>query len=308
MEVSVVIPVYNSSSYLEDCLKSIERQTFQSWECILVDDGSSDGSGEICDKWSQKDGRFHVIHQENGGVSKARNEGLKNAKSEYVVFIDSDDFIATDYMETLLFPLLEKSYDLVLSGLFYFKKDGDVYGSENLTAQKWSFKGRDSYLPFLQQPLMTSPVAKLYKKSVIVQNGLNFNETMSLGEDRDFNICYIGHIQSACSIPYIGYFYRRGNVNSLTARFHADAFRNDLIYWEKLHRLFTDIGVDFLSHRLFYFIVDNLWLLWKQKGFIYMWKEWLANKQFINRQYLLCNMGRVIAPSWQKMVLRMMLL
>lgn len=307
MEVSVIIPIYNSSSYLEECLKSIAEQTFQSWECILVDDGSTDGSGEICDEWSIKDGRFHSIHQQNGGVSRARNEGLKHAKGDYVIFVDSDDYVAREFVETLFFPVREKRYDMVLSGMFYFEKKGEICGTECLTAQNWFFSERVNYLSFLQQPLITSPVAKLYKRSIIVQNGLVFNEKMSLGEDRDFNIGYIGYIQHACSLPYIGYFYRRGVTNSLTAQIHVDTFRDDIIYWDKLHGLLTDIGDDFQSHRLFYFIVDNLWLLLKRKGCIYTWKEWYRIKHLINKQYLLRNMDRIIAPFWQKQLLKMML-
>ena len=199
MKISVIIPIYNSVSFLEECLCSIKKQTFNDWECILVDDGSDDGSGEMCDEWVKKDSHFRVIHKENGGVSKARNVGLAEANGEYVLFVDSDDFVRKDYVTMLMRPLEKYPFDMVLSGLSYYRGSQDVRDVESLTNHDWELEDHDQLLSLLQQPLITSPVAKLYKKSVISRYNLQFDEDMSLGEDRDFNIEYISKIQRVCS-------------------------------------------------------------------------------------------------------------
>ena len=100
-KVSIVVPVYNSGKYLDKCLESIRNQTLEDFECILVDDGSSDSSGSICDSFSCRDKRFSVIHLENGGVSRARNHGIRKAEGEYIGFVDSDDWIDPDMFGTL---------------------------------------------------------------------------------------------------------------------------------------------------------------------------------------------------------------
>lgn len=106
--ISIIVPVYKVERYLKECLNSIKCQTYSDWECILVDDGSPDGSGKICDEYASIDSRFRVIHRKNGGVSAARNTALVEAKGKYISFVDSDDYIYPCYLETLL-NMLEKS-------------------------------------------------------------------------------------------------------------------------------------------------------------------------------------------------------
>ena len=104
--ISVIVPVYNVESYLNRCIESLVRQTYKYLEIILVDDGSLDGCPHICDKWSERDNRIHVIHKTNGGLSSARNAGLKVAKGEYIAFLDSDDWIHTKFIEHLYLSLI----------------------------------------------------------------------------------------------------------------------------------------------------------------------------------------------------------
>ena len=99
--ISVVVPVYNVKQYLDDCMHSIVNQTYENIEIILVDDGSTDGSGELCEEWKGKDSRIRVIHQENGGLSAARNTGIEHAKGSYIAFVDSDDWVSEEYIEKL---------------------------------------------------------------------------------------------------------------------------------------------------------------------------------------------------------------
>jgi len=100
--ISVIVPVYNVAEYLNTCISSIINQTYPNLEILLIDDGSTDSSGQLCDAWEKKDGRIQVIHKENGGLSDARNTGLKAASGEWIIFVDSDDFIYPTLIEKRL--------------------------------------------------------------------------------------------------------------------------------------------------------------------------------------------------------------
>ena len=117
-KVSIIVPVYKVEPYLRRCLDSIAAQTFTDWECMLIDDGSPDASGEICDEYASRDGRFRVIHQENKGVSAARNAGLTAAKGKYIGFVDSDDWIEPNMYEHLYTAVLKTKSDCVVCGFF----------------------------------------------------------------------------------------------------------------------------------------------------------------------------------------------
>ena len=124
--ISIIIPVYNVSQYLDECLKSVSAQTYTDWECILIDDGSTDNSGDICDRWCVKDPRFRVIHQANAGVSAARNKGIDLAQGDYITFIDSDDWVDDDYLDLLHASLHTSHADLCIVGLEQHKANGNV--------------------------------------------------------------------------------------------------------------------------------------------------------------------------------------
>ena len=115
--ISIVMPVYNKEKYVHSILKDLQKQTFPNFECIVVDDGSTDHSGIICDAVQKEDSRFQVIHIENGGVSHARNMGLKMIRGNYLTFIDADDRIGPDYLKVLYKDITESKADMVISGV-----------------------------------------------------------------------------------------------------------------------------------------------------------------------------------------------
>lgn len=115
-EISIIVPIYKVERYLPECLDSILRQTFTDWECILVDDGSPDNCGKICDEYAARDPRFRVIHQKNGGVSAARNSGISNAKAQYIGFVDPDDWTEPDLFLTLYNLICKDDYDMAQVG------------------------------------------------------------------------------------------------------------------------------------------------------------------------------------------------
>lgn len=122
--LSIVLPVYNVDPYVNACLNSIVVQTFRDFECILVDDGSTDFSGVICDSWARKDSRFKVIHQENAGVSAARNVGIEAATAPFLAFIDPDDYISPNYFEALVSDLRRVGADVAVAHIRYVGENG----------------------------------------------------------------------------------------------------------------------------------------------------------------------------------------
>ena len=112
--ISIIIPIYNVESYLRKCLDSIMEQSFSYFELLLINDGSTDSSGQICQEYVEKDDRIRYFEKENGGVSSARNFGIKHSRGEYITFIDSDDWVDSDYLEVLYTTLLEEGADITV--------------------------------------------------------------------------------------------------------------------------------------------------------------------------------------------------
>ena len=134
--ISIVVPVYNVKAFLAKCLDSIVKQTYMNLEIIVVDDGSTDGSEEICDSYAERDGRISVIHKENGGLASARNAGIDLAHGEYIGFVDSDDFIEPFMYEKLLKALLKHSCEIAVCGINYVFDDGTVIPKANLEPER----------------------------------------------------------------------------------------------------------------------------------------------------------------------------
>ena len=172
--LSIIIPVYNTEEYLRPCLDSILSQSFADYEVLLIDDGSSDESGRICDEYAQKDSRILVFHKENGGVSSARNRGIDNARGEYIVFVDSDDLVTDGYLK----HLMESDADMVVTGLCKFGERNETivptgrvdYGIEELPIH-WNTPPDMNYL-------YCYPVAKRFRSSILRENRIRFNESL----------------------------------------------------------------------------------------------------------------------------------
>ena len=152
-EISVIVPVYGVREYLPACLKSLTSQTFRDFELILVDDGSTDGSGAICDAWAGRDGRIRVIHKPNGGLSSARNAGLDRAKGRYIAFVDSDDTVLPDYLAFLYSAIQRKQADMAIAAVEDVDDSGAPLPARVVTApaREGVFSGR-SLLPCLYRP------------------------------------------------------------------------------------------------------------------------------------------------------------
>lgn len=186
-EISVIIPVYNIEKYITRCLESIISQTFPKWECILIDDGSKDNSLKICQQYADKDSRFVVIHQENSGVSVARNKGIENAHGNYIAFIDGDDTIEPDSFEVMYNTALNFNADIV-QGKFNFigdKKDGRNNINQFIPEGPYIIDS-NTIFPWWFGMCWT----RLYSIDLIRENNIKFPSEISLCEDTVFSyIC-----------------------------------------------------------------------------------------------------------------------
>lgn len=164
-KISVIVPVYNVEQYLERCVDSIINQTYTNLEIILVNDGSTDNSGKLCDELAKKDERIRVIHKENGGLSDARNRGIEEAESDLVGFIDSDDYIDNDMYEILLKNLNNTDADLSMCALY------DVYNNtpeaQVTNKETWKLSSEQAIKMVMEAKILSvTAVNKLYRKSL----------------------------------------------------------------------------------------------------------------------------------------------
>ena len=211
--ISVIVPVYNVEEYLEECLESIKQQTFTDIEVILVNDGSTDGSREICERFCQKDSRFKLINQENQGQSVARNRGVKESVGKFIMFVDSDDVINKNLLEVLL-PYMKTEVDIVECRMT--RKKEEFYLNK---PSKIVFKGnaKEAILNCIEiKEVKFCPVTKLYRREIVEK--VPFLEGY-IYEDVFTGINYLKHMRKIVVVDYIGYYYRVRPNSTMTKSF-----------------------------------------------------------------------------------------
>lgn len=228
--VSIVVPIYNAKKYLNCCINTILQQTYENFELMLVDDGSTDGSLEICNNYERDDKRVKVIHKVNGGVSSARNAGIESATGDYILFIDSDDYIEENYIQTLV-ENCSDDCDLVVCGFTYDfgskKTENKVEEVNCLTIEEYKKKFNSLYA----KSLTNSPFGKLYKSELV--KDIAFDISVPLGEDLIFNLDYLKRCKNIKIIPYAGYFYNQTNVSSATKKYKTEYYDCIIKCYEK---------------------------------------------------------------------------
>jgi len=208
ISLSVIVPVYNAEQYLANCIDSILRQSFGDFELLLINDGSTDQSPEICTQYASADSRIKVIHQENQGVSAARNHGLDIASGEWLTFCDADDWIAEDFFKELM---EDREYDLVLSSYHSFV-NGTVTA---MTLPDLKLQDKLQVGGFLQQHLapfsvcFSSPWGKRFSRGIVEDHELRFDVQISSGEDTLWVFDYYLKLRSMKVLSFQGYFYRQ---------------------------------------------------------------------------------------------------
>lgn len=263
--ISVIIPVFNVAEYLSRCMASIISQSFQDWECILIDDGSTDGSGILCDRWAEKDPRITVLHQQNAGVSSARNRGINLAKGEYIAFVDSDDTLEPSYLSMLFNAVSALRADLIVCGMETIYQDGSMKVSSPTTSGFFTLDSNhiSDLLDLERATLLYGPVVKLFRKRIITDQHLLFDETQDYGEDLLFNLSYLRFSGSIVRVPQALYHYYR-RENTLSTVFRTDCFKVDYNQWKALRSFHEETGLmneevmRYLSQRLWGIIYDAL--------------------------------------------------
>lgn len=223
ISISIIVPVYNAESYLERCIKSVIAQTWKNWELILIDDGSIDGSGEICNEFAKKDKRIKVIHQKNIGVSVARNVGLANAKGTYIGFVDADDWIDEKMYERLVTEISKTHCDVIMCDATTVYSNGKrKLDTINQLSTNAMLK-KEEITPKLLLELAGSVCRCLYRAELVKKEGNDFPIGIKFSEDRIFNIKNFGQARKICYIKE-SYYNRFINLRSAVHRFHIDYF------------------------------------------------------------------------------------
>lgn len=204
--ISVIVPVYKAENYLDRCIESIVKQTYKNLEIILVDDGSPDNCPKMCNEWGEKDNRIKVYHKENGGVSSARNKAIDVATGEYILFVDSDDYLELNYIEQLI-NASNDNVDLVCCGYKIINdKKKVIEFSTSKYKEKDILHNAKHFFEFVLDWLFDVTVNKLFRRNLI--GGMRFDENLPLGEDRAFNLKYFELITNdIVFIDSVGYNY-----------------------------------------------------------------------------------------------------
>ena len=227
-KISVIVPVYNVEQYLERCVDSIINQTYTNLEIILVNDGSTDNSGKLCDELAKKDERIRVIHKENGGLSDARNRGIDEAESDLVGFIDSDDYIDSDMYEVLLKNLNDTDANLSMCALY------DVYNNtpeaQVTNKETWELSSEQAIKMVMEAKILSvTAVNKLYRKSLF--SDLKF-EVGKIAEDAFIMIKLLDKCEKIVATNEKKYYYVH-RENSITTQKFSTKFLNVIEAYEQ---------------------------------------------------------------------------
>lgn len=218
--ISIIIPVFNAEKYIERCLKSIEEQNYQEYEVIIIDDGSTDTSASICNTFHSKDNRFTVFQIENQGVSNARNLGIEKAQGKYILFVDSDDWLKKNALETFS-QKISLEDDLIISS--YYDVIDTNYIPKIFTTEEKRYRG-EKIKEYVSNDFMkiSTPWAKLYKTSIIKDHNLTFRKNIKYGEDLIFNMEYIDKCNTLLVIQDCLYYYQIMSLGNAQSKYFKD--------------------------------------------------------------------------------------
>ena len=241
LKVSIIVPVYQAENYINRCLDSIRAQTFKDFEVILIDDGSQDNSGYICDCYAKKDSRFHVIHKKNEGVSIARQTGLDAAQGEYVIHADPDDWVEPDWIEKLYGKIEEEKADMVICDFERIYADRKVHYVQKPT----SFEQMDLLKDLLNEKLWGPCWNKLIRRDCFTKYDVRFNPKMNLWEDLYVTCSLIVHGIKVAYVPLTLYHYDSAiNENSIVMHKNSNHIRSCMIFIDDFSSILSSKDYD----------------------------------------------------------------
>jgi len=246
--LSIIVPIYNAEKYIDNCMRSIYDQTFTDYEIILVNDGSSDKSGEICRKYQESDPRVTYIEKENGGAGSARNAGMDSARGRYLAFPDADDSFEPE-MYADLYALAESGdYDVVFSGVnYYVRRDGELVYSRTQNIKALSYTSREQCRENIMEFFPTTtifdvPWNKLYKRSVVTENKIRFSDLRRC-QDALFNLEFFDRVNSAASLDKAYYRYMENTAADVRRKFPKNYIDVNIAYYSRLMEMMRGWGV-----------------------------------------------------------------
>lgn len=254
LKVSIIVPVYNSERYLNRCIDSILAQTYKNIEILLINDGSTDSSGEICDTYTIYDNRVRVIHKDNGGVSETRNIGLQEANGEYILFVDSDDYISSDMIDIMVSKAIDCNSDIVMCNYFIDKCGKITLASmdyKEVYDGKEIIKNEIVYLYYIDYHTgLYSLCNKLIKKNIYSINKIQFDLNLKRGEDAWFIFQCLKNCDRLDFIPKGLYYYYQNN-NSIMHTFYSDQYEKWVLMRKRLLEENKTFGFK-INYNLFY--------------------------------------------------------
>ncbi len=307
--VSIIIPIYNTGEYLYKCLDSIIGQELNEIEIILVNDGSTDNSGEICDFYAEKDKRVHVIHKENAGVSVARNTGIKVANGNYIGFIDSDDWIEKNMYQDLYRCVRETGAEIAMCDAT------TVYGSDKKEEDTISFLTESIFLDkediqaFALKEIAGSACRCIYKRELLEKYGVEFPEGVPLSEDRIFNLNAIGNSSGFYYIKK-AYYNRYVRKESAVSKYYPNLLQITKQYRRAVLDVIERLWAIDKSYRQIYnqqFLetyLSNVYNLYNINCPLRMKEKKAKLKELVNDRGLIDTLGECDMLNWKSKLLK----
>lgn len=249
--ISIIVPVYKVEKYIKRCIDSILRQTYKNIEIILVDDGSPDKSGFICDSYVKKNSHIKVIHKKNEGLGFARNSGLKCATGKYVTFIDGDDYIGIDHIENMYRNIKKTGTDTCIAGHTKVYSNNEIKHPNVCSGKVFKCNVAENILPRMcgadshgNDYIEMSVCMVLFSNDIIQNNHLQFvSEREYVSEDLVFDFEYYPLSKGVCVSDDIGYYYC-DNEGSLTTKYREDRFKSQINLYKFLSKKATELGIE----------------------------------------------------------------
>lgn len=294
MRFSIIVPIYNKQDYLLTCIESIQKQTYSDFECILVDDGSWDHSGQIAKEISVKDNRFKYIYKKNGGLVSARKTGIEHAKGEYIINIDADDFVKNDFLERINNEVEKHKPDTICFQYTLFEKEKfNKAESEQVIG---CFEGKllkkvlESYLyDFSKKHINSGSILfnicmKAIKRDLYVKSQLKVDNKITSGEDTVFSFYWCFNTKKICCIDYHGYYYRQAD-SSIEHTFNMECFNNLEFVYKEMKRINYENSGHYqknIEAYLFYRLERYLYILAQSSNGM---KDYLDKVSIVKKSY-----------------------
>ncbi|HFI0260753.1 TPA: glycosyltransferase family 2 protein [Streptococcus suis] len=272
-EVTIIIPVYNAEKSIEKCVQSILVQSFSNFEILLINDGSKDQSLAVLEKLKNSDARIRIVDQENMGVAKTRNLGIQLASSECIMFIDNDDFIEKDYIETFYNEITKQRLDIVIGGYKRINSENTILHEEVVGNTEWS------------KYIIVAPWARIYRRDFLLEKQIQFFD-YGIGEDVVFNLLAYSKTKNVGLIPYVGYywFYNAKSVSNTSQK----GLSKDLHLKVVLEEIITNCGdsdKELLEYYLYRYLVWYLLFSGRKATKAEFLRHFYETKTFLDQHF-----------------------